>query len=138
VVLSLWLMSETVPLRCRRRAPRARAARHRVPSSAGDLRRRLFARWPGPAAPGHLELLDQRTPFGDLDLQPLGNLQTVATDLLQRPLETVEGAVRIRDRAKKDSLIISQPPDLAIHLQHRDARYQQRDEQNALNEVECH
>src|SRR4051812_14760842 len=103
VVLSLWLMSETVPLPCCRRAPQAGAARHHVPSSTGDLRRRLFARRSGPAAPGRLELRDQRTPFGNPDLQPLGNLQTVATDLLQRPLETVEAPVRIRDRAEKGS-----------------------------------
>src|SRR5258708_3624440 len=138
VVLSLWLMSELCPCL-------AVAARP-VPGlpvivcvfSTGDLGRRFFARRPAPAAPYRLELLDQRTSFGKARLEPLGNLQTVTTDLLQRPLETVEHPVRIRDRAKKRSLIVSQAPDLAIHLQHRHARHQQRDEQDALNEVECH
>src|SRR5882757_5789695 len=86
VVLSLWLMSETVPLSCCRRTPHAGAARGRVSSSAGDLGRRFFARRSAPAAPERLELLDQHAPFGDPQLQPLGNLQTVATDLLKRPL----------------------------------------------------
>src|SRR3954451_12615384 len=70
VVLSLWLMSETVPLSCCRRTPHAGAARRRVLSSVGDLRRRIFVRWSALATPERLELLDQHAPFGNPQLEP--------------------------------------------------------------------